>query len=241
MSKIISIDKPMSVISENYRGIRTGIEFSNLDKNLKVISITSSKSKEGKTTVTCNLAVSFASLDKKILVIDCDLRNPSIHRTFEISNMFGLTDILIGDRSFAESINITNIKNLHILTSGAIPPNPSEILSSNKIKEFINSLRDIYDYVFIDTPPAGLVTDAEIVSTYSDGTIFVVASNEVDTDLAQFTKEKLDSVDTNILGVVFNKFEYNKNKGYRYGDYYYAKEPKENKKHRIFRLKKKTT
>ena len=125
MNKIISIKNPKSPISESYRGIRTSIEFSNLDKELKVINITSSMKNEGKSTVTANLAVSFANLDKRVLIIEGDLRNPSVHRMFNISNINGLTDILLNNKEFAECVHCTDVKNLHVLTSGYIPPNPS--------------------------------------------------------------------------------------------------------------------
>ena len=133
LEKIISIRKPKSPISESYRGIRTSIEFSNLDKEMKVINVTSSMQNEGKSTVIANLAVSFANLEKKVLLLEGDLRNPSVHRMFNISNINGLTDILLNNKNFAECVHCTEVKNLHILTCGAVPPNPSEILSSKKM------------------------------------------------------------------------------------------------------------
>ena len=135
LEKIISIRKPKSPISESYRGIRTSIEFSNLDKEMKVINVTSSMQNEGKSTVIANLAVSFANLEKKVLLLEGDLRNPSVHRMFNISNINGLTDILLKDKAFAECVHCTEVKNLHVLTCGAMPPNPSEILSSKKMKD----------------------------------------------------------------------------------------------------------
>ena len=133
LEKIISIRKPKSPISESYRGIRTSIEFSNLDKEMKIINVTSSMQSEGKSTVIANLAVSFANLEKKVLLLEGDLRNPSVHRMFNISNINGLTDILLNNKNFAECVHCTEVKNLHILTCGAVPPNPSEILSSKKM------------------------------------------------------------------------------------------------------------
>ena len=207
MDRIISLKKTKSPIVEAYREIRSNIEFSNLDKDLKVISITSSMQNEGKSTIIANLAVSFAKLDKKVLIIEGDLRHPSVHRMFNISNINGLTDILLDKKTFSECAHCTEIKNLHVLTCGPIPTNPSEILSSNKIRQFIDDLRKHYDYIFIDAPPIGVVTDAGIISSYTDGCIFVVASNEVDTDMAKVSKEKLEKVGANILGVVLNKFD----------------------------------
>ena len=224
MSRIISIKNPKSPIAEAYRGIRTSIEFSNLDKNLQVITVTSSMQNEGKSTVLANLAVSFANLDKKVLIMEGDLRNPSVHRMFNISNIKGLTDILLQNKVFADCVHCTDVKNLHVLTCGAIPPNPSEMLSSKKIRDFIESLREYYDYIFIDAPPIGIVTDAGIISTYTDGCIFVVGAGEADIEMAKVSKERLEKVGANILGVVLNKFESSGVSGYY--NYYYEQETK---------------
>lgn len=223
LDKIISIRKPKSPISECYRGIRTSIQFSNLDQDMKVINVTSSMQNEGKSTVIANLAVSFANLEKKVLLLEGDLRNPSVHRMFNISNINGLTDVLLNNKAFADCVHCTEVKNLHILTCGPIPPNPSEILSSNKMKEFIISLKEYYDYIFIDTPPIGIVTDAGIISTYSDGCIFVVGSKQCDIEMAKYAKERLEKVGANIIGAVLNKFEAEGN-GYNYYNYYYQHE-----------------
>lgn len=220
MNKIITMNNPKSPIAEAYRGIRTSIEFSNLDKELKVINVTSSKQGEGKTTVISNLAVSFANLEKKVLIIDGDLRNPSVHRMFGISNIQGLTDILLNSKTLVECMHNTKEKNLHILTCGKMPPNPSEILSSKRMKEFVESLREYYDYIFIDAPPIGIVTDAGIISRYTDGTIFVVGSQDTDIEMAKISKERLEKIGANILGVVLNKYEANGG-SYDYYNYYY--------------------
>ena len=222
MSRIISIKNPKSPIAEAYRGIRTSIEFSNLDKDLQVINVTSSMQNEGKSTVLANLAVSFANLDKKVLIMEGDLRNPSVHRMFNISNIKGLTDILLQNKVFADCVHCTDVKNLHVLTCGAVPPNPSEMLSSKKIRDFIESLREYYDYIFIDAPPIGIVTDAGIISTYTDGCIFVVGAGEADIEMAKVSKERLEKVGANILGVVLNKFESSGASGYY--NYYYEQE-----------------
>lgn len=219
MGKITSLEKPQSNISEAYRTIRTGIEFSNLDKDLKIICITSSKKDEGKTTVLSNLGVSFAKIDKKVLLIDADLRNPSISKMFDTSNTQGLMDILLGKRNIQDCVKKTKQENLYILTGGTIPPNPAEVLSSKKMSEFIESIKDEYDYIFIDSPPVGVVSDASIISSYSDGVIFVVGANEVDSNLAKIAKERLDSVKANIVGVILNKFKTDTNS--EYYNYYY--------------------
>lgn len=217
IKNIISYSQPKSVIAEEFRAIRTNIQYSNLDKKIKTIVVTSTTKDEGKTTITTNLAVNFSKIEnKKVLIIDCDLRNPSIYKEFGISNSNGLTDLLVEEKDLSNYIKETEINNLHILTSGSIPPNPSEMLSSNRMKVFMEKVREEYDYVFIDTPPIGMVTDAGILSAFLDGTILVVKSDYVDTKDLQETKKKLVSVNANILGVILNANKVKKD------DYYYS-------------------
>lgn len=221
LGRLITRRDPKSPISEAYRTIRTNIEFSNLDKEIKTIVVTSSQQNEGKSTVIANLAVSFAGMeDKKVLVVEGDLRNPTVHRMFNVSNTHGITEILTGQRSFQECVYKTEVQGLDVITCGKIPPNPSEMLASKKMKAFIESLKDYYDYIFIDAPPIGIITDAGIVSTYTDGTMLVVGSKEVDIDMVKIAKSRLEKVNANILGLVLNKFE-ESNGSYGYYNYYY--------------------
>ena len=219
MKSIISYNDPKSVISEQYRAIRTNIEYSNVDQNTKTILVTSSDKNEGKTTTVSNLAVSFANLNKKVLLIDCDLRNASIHKMFRLNNIYGLTDILAKDRAVDKCIQETELKNLYVLTAGAIPPNPAEILSSEKMKNLIEDLKNIYDYIFIDTPPIGLVTDAGALSSFIDGVVLVVKSESVEKKYLEETKKKLDAVDARILGAILNSYK-SEQKDYNYYSYY---------------------
>ena len=219
MKAIISYNDPKSVISEQYRAIRTNIEYSNVDQNTKTILVTSSDKNEGKTTTVSNLAVSFANLNKKVLLIDCDLRNASIHKMFKINNIYGLTDILAKDRAVDKCIQETELENLYVLTAGAIPPNPAEILSSEKMKNLIEDLKNIYDYIFIDTPPIGLVTDAGVLSSFTDGVVLVVKSESVEKKYLEETKKKLDAVDARILGAILNSYK-SEQKDYEYYSYY---------------------
>ena len=144
------IGNPKSQVSEAYRNTRTNIQFSNLDKNLNVIAITSSKPSEGKSTMISNIGAVFGNLEnKKVLIIDCDLRNPSIHRIFGLSNTIGLTDVLIGNKTFNQCVQNTEVKNLKVLTTGNIPNNPAEILNSNRMRSFVEETKEHFDYVFI--------------------------------------------------------------------------------------------
>ena len=219
MKAIISYNDPKSVISEQYRAIRTNIEYSNVDQNTKTILVTSSDKNEGKTTTVSNLAVSFANLNKKVLLIDCDLRNASIHKMFRLNNIYGLTDILAKDRAVDKCIQETELENLYVLTAGATPPNPAEILSSEKMKNLIEDLKNIYDYIFIDTPPIGLVTDAGVLSSFIDGVVLVVKSESVEKKYLEETKKKLDAVDARILGAILNSYK-SEQKDYNYYSYY---------------------
>ena len=219
MKSIISYNDPKSVISEQYRAIRTNIEYSSVDQNTKTILVTSSDKNEGKTTTVSNLAVSFANLNKKVLLIDCDLRNASIHKMFRLNNIYGLTDILAKDRAVDKCIQETELENLYVLTAGATPPNPAEILSSEKMKNLIEDLKNIYDYIFIDTPPIGLVTDAGALSSFTDGVVLVVKSESVEKKYLEETKKKLDAVDARILGAILNSYK-SEQKDYNYYSYY---------------------
>lgn len=216
--KVTELD-PKSAQAEAYRTIRTNISFADIDNNLKIILFTSTKQNEGKSTTVCHVAHAFSRLENtNILVVDLDLRNPSVHKSFGIGNTYGIIDHLKSGREFDKCVNKIE-ENLHILTVGSIPPNPTEILSSRKIEEFIKSLRQKYDYVFIDAPPVGVVSDGIIISKYSDGVMFVVGSNEVDMN---HTKEVIDSMkksEINIIGSILNKYDMEKSQ-YGYYGYY---------------------
>ena len=225
-------NNPKSHISEAYRLIRTNIEFSNIDKNIKTILMTSSQQNEGKSTSISNLASTFASLEnKKVLIIDCDLRNPSVHKMFNVSNISGLTDVLTGQKDIEKCIEKTKVKNLDILKAGKIPPNPSEILQSKKMRNFMEVIKEYYDYIFIDSPPVGIVTDASILAQYVDGTILLVAANEADIEATKIAKERLEGVNANILGAILNKFEAD-SKSYGYYNYYYGSTSEKKKQKR---------
>ena len=236
--QLYTYNNPKSHIAEAYRILRTNIEFSNIDKNIKTILVTSAQQNEGKSTSISNLASTFASLEnKKVLIIDCDLRNPSVHKMFNVSNISGLTDVLTGQKDIEKCIEKTKVKNLDILKAGKIPPNPSEILQSKKMRNFMEVIKEYYDYIFIDSPPVGIVTDASILAQYADGTILLVAANEADIEAVKVAKERLEGVNANILGAILNKFEANEN-SYGYYNYYYGSTSEKKKQKRgLFKRK----
>ena len=201
---LITHSSPKSPISEAYRVLRTNIQYSGIDKALKTIVVTSSGPREGKTTTIINLAVTFAQMGSKVLLVDADLRKPRVHRMMEVSNSRGLTNIIALHDDYQNNLLQCEIENLDIITSGAIPPNPSELLNSNSMKQFVEKVREDYDIVFIDSPPICSVTDAAILSTIVDGTMLVVASGRVESDALIRAKELLNKVNANIIGAVLN-------------------------------------
>ncbi|WP_102399806.1 CpsD/CapB family tyrosine-protein kinase [Haloimpatiens massiliensis] len=210
--------KPKSVPAEAFRTLRTNIQYASFDKEVRRLLVTSSGPKEGKSTTAANLALSISETGKSVLLLDCDLRRPSLHKKFNISNQVGITNFLLGEVNFEQAIKIYRNK-LFIMTAGIIPPNPSEMLSSNKLRDFLQRVSQQFDMVIIDSPPVMAVTDAQILSTITDGVILVVASGETEKAMAIKAKESLKKVNANILGVVLNKFKEKNSRGYHYGYY----------------------
>ncbi|NLJ18986.1 MAG: CpsD/CapB family tyrosine-protein kinase [Globicatella sulfidifaciens] len=223
---IITHNNPKSPVSEAYRVLRTNIQFSSVDKPLKTIVVTSAGPMEGKTTTITNLAVIFAQAGSKVLLIDTDLRKPMLHKVFLLLNERGLTNLLTSNKDTMTFIQHDVVKNLDVLTSGRIPPNPSELLSSNAMKNFIENVKTKYDIVLMDSPPVGSVTDATIISTYADGTILVVKSGRTEVDEVKRAQEILKNVNANIIGVVLNHLD-KKAAGNNYYPYYYYNDDEE--------------
>lgn len=227
--------EPKSIASEAYRTLRTNIQYSSFDKDIKTMLITSSGPSEGKSTTAGNLALSMAQADKKILLIDCDLRKPTVHKKFNISNEKGLSNYLIGEVSLDEVLEKYS-DNLYLLTSGTIPPNPAEMLSSKKMKDFLRSMEEEFDSIIIDSPPVLAVTDAQILSTIVNGVLLVAASGQTEKEIIIRAKQLLMKVKANILGMILTKVPVNTGKGYGYSYYYYYGE--EGTKHKKRRNKK---
>ena len=207
-----------SMYDEAIRSVRTNIQFSGVDKENKIISVTSTKPAEGKSTVLYNLAKSFAENGDKVILLDCDLRNPSIDEIAGVNFNLGITNYLTGKADINDVIiKDREHSNLDLVLTGPIPPNPSEMLASKIFANLIKNLAETYDYVFLDTPPVGLFTDASIVSTLSDGMIYVVKSSDTKREEIAQALENLKRVDANILGMVLTHAHLKKSK---YGKYY---------------------
>lgn len=210
------VDKePKSIAAESYRTLRTNIQYSSFDKEYRVIVVTSSEPGEGKSTTAGNLALSIAQDNKKVILIDCDLRKPSIHKKFKISNLVGLSDVMVGKEELTKVVHRYG-KNLVILTSGKIPPNPSEMLSSKTMSNLIETLKESFDYIILDTPPVQAVTDSQILSTKADGTILVVRAERTKKESVQNAVNLLKKVNANIIGTVLNGVDLKRNKYYYY-------------------------
>ncbi|CAM3323889.1 MULTISPECIES: CpsD/CapB family tyrosine-protein kinase [Paenibacillus] len=202
---LIVSHNPKSSISEVYRLLRTKIPFFSKDQELKTVMVTSSQPGEGKTTTISNLAVTYAQEGKKVLLIDADMRKPSLHRVFSQINHQGLSSLLTGHSSIQESVQETSIDNLWLLPSGPVPANPSELIDSSGMRELLHQIKDEYDVILVDTPSVLSVSDSVIVSALCDGVIMVAAAGKVKKDHLKKAKEQLDHVNARMLGIVLNR------------------------------------
>lgn len=208
---------------EAYRSLRTNIEFTGADK--KVIAITSCIPNEGKSSIAFNLSRSLAESGKKVLFIDADLRKSVLTSRYKVTGeVKGLSHFLSGQAKAADVIYALKNEKMVVIFAGVTPPNPAELLSSSNFKRLIDSARDVYDYIIIDTPPMGSVIDAAIVAQQCDGSVLVIASNEISSKFAKNVVEQLGKADCPILGAVLNKVNMTSNKYYgKYYDKYYGK------------------
>lgn len=208
--------KNNNMINESYREIRT---YLTINDEMKTILVTSAEMNEGKTTTICNLAKCFGELDDiKVILIDCDFKKRGVSRKLGISNPFGVSDIVFGNKKLDECIQ--KVEDIDVLPSGGVPNNTSMLLNSKAMKNLVSELREKYDYVFIDSPPICRLNDACIIAQYVDGTVLVNASKEIDPKVAKLTLEKLKKVGANIIGVVLNKFRSEQYNYYSYYSYY---------------------
>jgi capsular exopolysaccharide synthesis family protein len=221
-SKIISYRDPKSPISEVFRTLRTNIRFASFDTPLKTIVFTSAGPNEGKSTVAANLAVTLCHTGNRVLVVEGDLRNPTVHKMFTLPNNAGLTNILVSRDDYRGFVQHSMLDRLDVITSGPTPPNPAELLGSEKMKHLLAEFSKDYDYVLIDAPPVVVVTDAALLASICDGTILVLGSGEVIIDGAIKAKELLSGAKANIIGTVLNKCKDTKLGGYYYHYYYGA-------------------
>jgi non-specific protein-tyrosine kinase len=212
---------PRSPVAESFRSLRTNLEFSAVDKPLRTILVTGAEAADGKTTIATNLASIFSQSGKRVMLLDCDLRRPRVHRFFNLQNRVGMSDL------FRDTLNLdavtqkwanSNATSIAVITSGSLPPNPSELLGSKKMDQILTEIASRADVIVIDSPPS-LVADAQVLASKVDGVLLVVQPGKTHAGAARAIREQLDRAGARIIGVVFNRIP--RNRGYYYGGYKY--------------------
>ncbi|HEX7594131.1 MAG TPA: CpsD/CapB family tyrosine-protein kinase [Anaerolineae bacterium] len=204
-STLITITNPRSPISEAFRTLRTNLEFSSLDKAIRSMVVTSAAPEEGKSTTLANLAVTIAQSGKKVILVDCDLRRPSLNQIFNARGAPGFTDMMRDDALMSKPpLQDTAVANLRLLASGTIPPNPSELLASRRMGEVIAALQQLADMVLFDAPPVVAVTDAAVLANKVDAVLLVVSAGKTKREHAKKAKALLEKVNAHLIGTVLN-------------------------------------
>lgn len=218
--ELIILSKPKDSTSEAIRILKTNLQFSFIDENFKTLMITSSMPGEGKSFISANLACAFSMMDYKVLLIDCDLRKGRQHKVFGLNKDNGLSNLLLDDiENYKKYIKKTEVDNLYVLPSGVVPPNPSELLGSDKCKKLFEKFENIFDLVILDCPPLNVVTDSLILTSLADQALIVSAYKKTPMDLLMTTKKSLEASNIKIAGIVMNKMT--KQGGYYYYNKYY--------------------
>ena len=219
---LITMAERNSPIAEAYRHLRTSLLFSSAGKPPQTILVTSSQPSEGKTTTAINTAITLAQSDADVVLVDCDLRRPRLHTHFGLENQHGLTNYLSGDKNTENMIRTyPDLPRLKVITSGPIPPNPAELLSSNEMRNLLQFLSSRFKHVIIDSPPAISFTDASILSTLVDGVVLVAMANKSSIHLMRQFKQRVSTIGARIYGVVLNGIRANSTEYYYYGSGYY--------------------
>lgn len=202
---LITISNPRSPVAEAFRTLRTNLEFSNLDKSLRSILVTSASAEEGKSTTLANLAVTIAQSGKRVVLVDADLRRPTQHTIFGLKSIPGLTDMVRDDSLLANPpTQDTGVQNLKVLTSGQQPPNPAEILGSKRLSEILAALLENADMVLFDAPPLLAVTDAAVLASRVDGVLLVVSAGKTKRENARKAQSQLEKINARVIGAVLN-------------------------------------
>jgi len=225
-------DKSSFHVKEAYKALRTNIVFTIPHDGAKRIIVTSALAGEGKSTNCLNLAISFAQTGSKVLIVDCDLRKPNIANLLNIPSTPGLSNVLANLSTIDSTIVHSDYANLDVIPSGDMPPNPAELLGSAAMKDVLDKLSEIYEYIFLDTSPINIVTDAAVMSKMVDGILLVVRQGRTDRENVAEAIKKLSFVDANILGFVLNGRLSDIKMGYRYGKHGYYRYGKKQKYYR---------
>ncbi len=224
---LITVKHPRSPIAEAYRVLRTNLRFTGIENPSGALLVTSAGPGEGKTTTAANLAVTLAQSGRRVILIDADLRRPSIHKVFALSNEIGLSSLFLGDAPSLESVlQPTQVEGLSVITSGPLPPNPAEVLDSKQMNGILTSLRSQSDMLILDSPPVLAVADASILGSRCSGTVLVIDSGKTRSDVCRRAVETLTKTKGKLFGVVLNKLSARRAAGYYYYYYYSAQERK---------------
>ncbi len=216
-------DKSKFAIVESYKAARTNIMFSLSAVKQKMFAVTSYSKGEGKSTVSANLAISFSKMEKRVLLIDCDLRRPNMHNIFKVDNASGLSNVVGNMVDFEDAVNREVLPNLDILSSGTIPPNPSELMCSSTFIDLIQQVSDEYDYIIFDTPPIGVVADALLLKNFIAGFVVVVRERSTTHGDLQKLLDSIKLADSKAIGLLEVGCSYDskrRKKGYYYYQYY---------------------
>lgn len=218
--QLINEETRHSMAAESYRTLRTNISLSQVDNPLRTLLVTSCIPREGKSTTAANLGVTFAMAQQKVLLVDADLRRPILHRLFGVPNSQGLTHTLSDTIEFEQVFTPTKVANLWVVTSGIIPPNPSELLGSQKMRMFLEHAKQQFDIILLDSPPISSLADASVLGAVVDGVLFVIKVNMANRDLIEKAKDQLQTVGANIIGTVLNDVDIKRDGYYKYYYYY---------------------
>jgi len=217
LSQLITVTEPRSPISESYRTLRTNLDFAGLDRKLQTLVITSAGVGEGKSTTLANLAVVAAQAGQKVILVDADLRRPSLHSLFGVANDAGLTTMMMDEAALASPpLQDTGVEGLALLSSGPLPPNPAELMGSRRMEEVIAALSQRAAHVFFDTPPVVAVTDAAVLATKVDGVLLVISAGKTRREYARAAVQRLQQINARLVGTVLT----NVSTGVGYAGYY---------------------
>lgn len=220
ITTLITHKKPKAIVSEKFRGIRSNILFSTADDDVQTLLVTSDKPSSGKSTVSANIAVTYAQAGFKTLLVDGDMRKPTQHYIFNQNNITGLSNLIISKSTFEETVHATEVSNLDVLTSGPIPPNPSELIGSTNMLEIFEELKKQYDFILVDTPPVNTVTDAQLIGELTKNAVYIIDVENNNKESVKKGKELLEKSGTKILGAILNKAPLDKSSSsyYYYGE-----------------------
>ena len=213
-SPLIALRDPRAPASEAYRNLRTNIQFSSLDKPLRTLLVTSTAPDEGKSTTLANLAITMAQAEQRVIVVDCDLRRPSLHTLFDLPNEVGLTSMILAQEDAPIPLQDTGVAGLSLLASGPLPPRPADILGSRRMEAVIARLRAEADIVLFDTPPVVVATDAAVLATRMDGVLLVFQAGKTSRERGRQARQILEKARANIVGVVLNNAQVEQGYGY---------------------------